>query len=59
MEFKYSVGDTIYLKPYNQVKYHLGILQRTCEFISKVPLTIIHIPQICLLKIEYYQILLI
>lgn len=29
MEFKYSVGDTIYLKPYNQVKYHLGISQRT------------------------------
>lgn len=45
MEFKYSVGDTIYLKPYNQVKYHLGISQRIWEFISKVPLTIIHIPQ--------------
>lgn len=45
MEFKYSVGDTIYLKPYNQVKDHLGISQRIWEFVSKVPLTIIHIPQ--------------
>lgn len=29
MEFKYSVDDIIYLKPYIQVKYHLGISQRT------------------------------